>query len=93
VNNAEQRLSIAHMRSPAGWQEPGQRPEFDEYTLVLAGALLVESESAALEVQAGQAGLVAAGEWVRYSTPGKDGAEYIAICLPAFGPEIVHRAP
>ena len=91
VNNGEARLSIARMQSPSGWQEPGQRPEFDEYTLVLAGALLVESEVERLEVQAGQAVLTRAGEWVRYSTPGPDGATYVAICLPAFSPDTVHR--
>jgi mannose-6-phosphate isomerase-like protein (cupin superfamily) len=91
VNNHEQRLSIARMQSPSGWQEPGQRPEFDEYTLVLEGTLLVESEGAPLEVKAGQAVHTRAGEWVRYSTPGPEGARYIAICLPAFSPETVHR--
>jgi mannose-6-phosphate isomerase-like protein (cupin superfamily) len=91
VNTGEERLSIAHMRSPAGWKEPGQRPEFDEYTIVLAGELRVDSEGAALTVKAGQAVLVRAGEWVCYSTPGSEGAEYIAVCLPAFGPDIVHR--
>jgi len=91
VNTGEARLSIAHMRSPAGWKEPGQRPAFDEYTIVLAGELLVENEGTALTVKAGQAVLVRAGEWVRYSTPGTDGADYIAVCLPAFGPDIVHR--
>jgi quercetin dioxygenase-like cupin family protein len=91
VNNGEARLSIAHMRSPAGWREPGQRPDFDEYTLVLAGTLVLETEGPTLEVAAGQAVLVRAGEWVRYGTPGSEGAEYIAVCLPAFGPEIVHR--
>lgn len=93
VNNGETRVSIAHMRSPAGWKEPGQRPEFDEYTVVLAGKLVVEGEATRIEVQAGQAVLARAGEWVRYSTPGPEGAEYIAVCLPAFGPEIVHRDP
>jgi mannose-6-phosphate isomerase-like protein (cupin superfamily) len=93
VNTGEARLSIAQMRSPGGWKEPGQRPEFDEYTVVLAGELLVENDGTSLTVKAGQAVLVRAGEWVRYSTPGNDGAEYIAICLPAFGPEIVHRDP
>lgn len=91
VNNGDERLSIAHMRSPSGWREPGQRPEFDEYTVVLAGTLVVETENSPVEVKAGQAVLVRAGEWVRYSTPGPNGAEYIAVCLPAFGPEIVHR--
>ena len=93
VNNGETRLSIARMQSPPGWQEPGQRPEFDEYTLVLAGALLVESDNGLLEVSAGQAVLTRAGEWVRYSTPGAEGASYLAICLPAFSPNTVHRDP
>ena len=93
VNNGEARLSVARMQSPSGWQEPGQRPEFDEYTLVLEGALLVESEGSSLEVTAGQAVLTRAGEWVRYSTPGADGAKYIALCLPAFYPDTVHRDP
>ena len=89
VNSDESRISIAHMRSPSGWQEPGQRPEFDEYTLVLTGSLRVESESGTLDVGAGQAVLVRAGEWVRYGTP--EGASYVAVCLPAFSPDIVHR--
>jgi quercetin dioxygenase-like cupin family protein len=89
VNNGEERLSVARMRSPAGWEEPGQRPEFDEYTVVLAGALHVEHEGGTLEVPAGRAVLARAGEWVRYSTPG--GAEYVAVCLPAFSPATVHR--
>jgi mannose-6-phosphate isomerase-like protein (cupin superfamily) len=79
------------MRSPSGWREPGQRPEFDEYTVVLGGTLVLETEGSTLEVSAGQAVLVRAGEWVRYSTPGPDGAEYVAVCLPAFSPDIVHR--
>ena len=87
----ESRVSVAHMRSPAGWVEPGQRPDFDEYTVVLGGALHVESEDGELDVAAGQAILVRAGEWVRYSTPGADGAEYVAVCLPAFSPDTVHR--
>ena len=91
VNNGEQRLSIAHMRSPAGWLEPGQTPDFDEYTVVIAGALHVEHADGTLEVGAGQAVLTRAGEWVRYSTP--EGAEYIAVCLPAFSPDTVHRDP
>jgi quercetin dioxygenase-like cupin family protein len=91
VNNGETRLSVAHMRSPAGWVEPGQRPEFDEYTLVIGGALRVEHEGGSLEVRPGQAVLARAGEWVRYSTP--DGAEYVAVCLPAFSPDTVHRDP
>jgi quercetin dioxygenase-like cupin family protein len=89
VNTGEARLSVAHMRSPAGWVEPGQRPEFDEYTLVLKGALRVEHEGGELEVVPGQAVLARAGEWVRYSTP--EGAEYVAVCLPAFSPDTVHR--
>jgi mannose-6-phosphate isomerase-like protein (cupin superfamily) len=89
VNTGEGRVSVAHMRSPAGWAEPGQAPEFDEYTLVLSGTLRVEYRGGALEVAAGQAVATAAGEWVRYSTPA--GAEYIAICLPAFSPTTVHR--
>ena len=91
VNNGELRISVAHMRSPGGWVEPGQRPEFDEYTVVLRGLLRVESEGETLEVAAGQGVLTRAGEWVRYSTPGDDGAEYIAVCLPAFAPDTVHR--
>jgi mannose-6-phosphate isomerase-like protein (cupin superfamily) len=93
VNNQEARLSVARMRSPSGWVEPGQRPEFDEYTLVLRGELVVESEGERLSVQPGQAVLAPASKWVRYSTPGAEGAEYIAICLPAFAPGIVHRDP
>lgn len=89
ASNSEERVSVARMRSPAGWSEPGQRPEFDEYTVVLSGAVHVESEDGTLEVAAGRAVLTRAGEWVRYSTP--KGAEYIAICLPAFSPETVHR--
>ena len=91
VNTGTTALSVAHMRSPSGWAEPGQRPEFDEYTLVLKGALVVEHEAGTLTVQAGQAIIAHAGEWVRYSTPGPEGAEYVAICVPAFSPETVHR--
>ena len=91
VNSGESRVSIARMRSPQGWLEPGQRPEFDEYTVVLDGALRVEHEGGELDARAGQAVLVRAGEWVRYSTPSADGAEYVAVCLPAFTPETVHR--
>jgi mannose-6-phosphate isomerase-like protein (cupin superfamily) len=79
------------MRSPAGWEEPGQRPEFDEYTLVLKGMLRVSHESGSLDVRAGQAVVVRAGEWVRYASPEADGAEYVAVCLPAFSPDTVHR--
>jgi mannose-6-phosphate isomerase-like protein (cupin superfamily) len=89
ASGGDERVSVARMRSPAGWSEPGQRPAFDEYTVVLLGALRVESEDGSLEVAAGQGVLARAGEWVRYSTPA--GAEYIAVCLPAFSPESVHR--
>ena len=89
VNTGEGRVSVAHMRSRAGWVEPGQRPDFDEYTVVLEGVLRVEHEDGALDVRAGQAVLVPGGEWVRYSTP--EGASYIAVCLPAFSPDAVHR--
>jgi hypothetical protein len=89
VNTGEARVSIARMRSPDGWVEPGQRPEFDEWTLVLDGSLHIEHEGGGLDVRAGQAVLVRAGEWVRYSTP--DGAQYVAVCLPAFSPGTVHR--
>ena len=91
VNSATEAVSVAHMRSPQGWVEPGQRPEFDEWTLVLAGCLRVEHEGGELEVRAGQAVLVRGGEWVRYSSPEPDGAEYVAVCLPAFAPDTVHR--
>jgi len=91
ASNGEERVSVARMRSPQGWLEPGQRPEFDEYTVVLAGSLHVEHEGGALDVGAGQAVLVRAGEWVRYSTPEDGGAEYVAVCLPAFDPDLAHR--
>ncbi|MEM6930460.1 MAG: cupin domain-containing protein [Myxococcota bacterium] len=91
ANNGEDRVSVAHMRSPAGWVEPGQRPEFDEYTVVLRGALTVAHEGGEMVVEAGSAVLVRAGEWVRYSSPGAEGAEYVAVCLPAFSPDTVHR--
>jgi mannose-6-phosphate isomerase-like protein (cupin superfamily) len=91
ANTDESRVSVAHMRSPSGWSEPGQRPEFDEFTVVLRGALVVEHEGGTFEVTAGQAVHARPGEWVRYSTPGADGAEYVAVCLPAFSPESVHR--
>ncbi|MBS0394097.1 MAG: cupin domain-containing protein [Proteobacteria bacterium] len=94
VNSRTDALSIARMRSPPGWTEPGQRPRFDEYTLVLAGSLRVESESGApVDVRAGQAIITRAGEWVRYSTPDPAGADYIAVCMPAFAPAIVNRDP
>jgi ethanolamine utilization protein EutQ (cupin superfamily) len=89
VNSATPGVSIAHMRSPAGWSEPAQRPEFDEYTLVLRGRLRVEHDAGVLEVAPGQAVIAHRGEKVRYSTP--EGAEYVAVCLPAFSPETVHR--
>jgi len=79
------------MRSPSGWSEPGQQPDFDEFTVVLKGALLVESKDGMIEVRAGQSVIARRGEWVRYSTPGPDGAEYIAVCLAAFDPATVHR--
>lgn len=91
VATGTQALSIARMRSPSGWVEPGQTPEFDEYTVVLRGTLRVESAAGRLDVRAGQAVIAPAGEWVRYSTPEEDGAEYIAVCLPAFAPDSVHR--
>ena len=91
VNSGTTELSVARMSSPAGWHEPGQTPEFNEYTLVLSGSLHVETADSALEVHAGQAIMVPKGEWVRYSSPGPLGAEYIAVCLPAFSPETVHR--
>jgi ethanolamine utilization protein EutQ (cupin superfamily) len=91
VNTGESRLSVARMQSPEGWVEPGQRPEFDECTVVLDGALHIEHEGGALDVRAGQAVLVRAGEWVRYSTPDQGGAQYVAVCLPAFAPDTVHR--
>jgi mannose-6-phosphate isomerase-like protein (cupin superfamily) len=92
VSTGDDRLSVAHMRSPEGWVEPGQRPEFDEYTVVLEGCLRVEQEDgAAFDVRAGQAVLARGGEWVRYSTPEAGGAQYLAVCLPAFAPGTVHR--
>lgn len=93
VNSKTDAVSVAHMQSPPGWLEPGQRPDFDEYTIVLKGALRVEHEQGALDVQAGQAVLTRAGEWVRYSSPAEPGADYIAVCLPAFSPDTVHRDP
>lgn len=91
VNSAESRLSVAHMRSPGGWVEPGQTPEFYEFTVVLKGMLRVTHKNGALDVNAGQAVVAHAGEWVQYSTPLSEGAEYIAVCLPAFSPQTVHR--
>lgn len=92
VNTNTETLSIARMESPSGWEEPGQRPEFDEFTVVLAGSLHIQSEDdKTLEVNAGEAVITNKGEWVRYSTPGPEGAQYIAVCLPAFSPQLVHR--
>jgi len=91
VNTRTSTASVAHMRSPQEWVEPGQTPEFDEFTIVLKGMLRVEHQGGALEVRAGQAVITHAGEWVRYSTPEDGGAEYIAVCLPAFSMETVHR--
>src|SRR4051812_9953290 len=91
VNSGHTGVSIAKMTSPSGWEEPGQRPEFEEITVVLRGMVRVEHEGGALEVRAGQAVVAAPGEWIRYSSPGPDGAEYVAICLPAFSPATVHR--
>ncbi len=91
VNTATEAASVAHMRSPGGWVEPGQTPEFDEYTVVLRGLLRVESKGGMFDVRPGQAIITHRGEWIRYSTPEPEGAEYIAICLPAFSMDIVHR--
>ena len=91
VNSKTEALSIARMKSPEGWREPGQTPEFDEYTVVLAGTLRVTTKQGAVDIRAGQAIIAPGGEWVQYSTPGAEGAEYMAVCLPAFSPEIVHR--
>ncbi len=91
VNSGHEGVSIARMKSPAGWEEPGQRPEFAEITVVFKGFVRVEHEGGVLEVQAGQAVVAKPGEWVRYSTPGSEGAEYVAVCMPAFSPDTVHR--
>jgi mannose-6-phosphate isomerase-like protein (cupin superfamily) len=91
LNTGTGSVSIAHMTSPAGWSEPGQRPEFDEYTIVLAGVLVVEDAAGTTEVHAGQAVHSKPGAWVRYSSPGDAGADYLAVCLPAFSPQTVHR--
>jgi uncharacterized cupin superfamily protein len=90
VNSGTSEASVAHMRSPAGWCEPGQTPQFDEFTVVLRGTLVVEHEGGTLRVGAGQAVHAAAGEWVRYSTP-DEGAEYVSVCVPAFSPDTAHR--
>ena len=91
VNSGHSAVSVARMISPSGWEEPGQRPEFEEITVVLKGSLRVEYEGGTLDVPAGQAVVTSPGEWVRYSTPGSEGAEYVAVCLPAFSPTTVHR--
>jgi len=91
VNSGTPAVSVAHMRSPAGWEEPGQTPDFDEFTVVLNGTLRVNHSSGSLDVRAGQAVIAHKGAWVRYSTPEPEGAEYIAVCLPAFSMETVHR--
>ncbi len=91
VNSRHEAVSIAHMRSPGGWVEPGQRPRFEEFTIVLKGMLRVEYDGGTMDVRAGQAVVTHCEEWVRYSTPLEEGAEYIAVCLPAFSPETVHR--
>ena len=91
VNTGARSVSIARMSSPGGWVEPGQTPEFDEYTIVLRGTLHVVTKTGSIDVAAAQAIIVAKGEWVQYSSPEPDGAEYIAVCLPAFAPDIVHR--
>jgi mannose-6-phosphate isomerase-like protein (cupin superfamily) len=91
VNSKTSTASVAHMRSPGGWVEPGQTPEFEEFTVVLKGMLRVTHKGGSLDVHAGQAVITHKGEWVQYSTPQEDGAEYIAVCLPAFSPDTVHR--
>jgi quercetin dioxygenase-like cupin family protein len=91
VNSAQSHVSVARMQSPEGWQEPGQRPDFEEITVVLRGTLRVEHEGGTIDVAAGQAIVTAPGEWIRYSTPYAGGAEYVAVCLPAFSPDTVHR--
>jgi mannose-6-phosphate isomerase-like protein (cupin superfamily) len=91
VNTATEGVSVAHMRSPGGWVEPGQSPDFDEFTVVLRGTLRVEYRGGSMDVHAGQAVIAHRGEWVRYSTPNEEGAEYIAVCLPAFSMATVHR--
>jgi mannose-6-phosphate isomerase-like protein (cupin superfamily) len=91
VNTGREDISIAHMRSPGGWVEPGQTPEFDEFTIVLRGLVRVTHRGGVLDVRAGQAVVAHQGEWVQYSTPEPDGAEYVAVCVPAFSPQTVHR--
>jgi ethanolamine utilization protein EutQ len=91
VNSKTDGVSVAHMRSPQGWEEPGQTPDFDEFTVVLKGMLRVRHKQGQIDVSAGQAVIVHGGEWIQYSTPAEGGAEYIAVCLPAFAMETVHR--
>jgi len=91
MNSETKEVSIARMRSPQGWEEPGQTPQFDEYSVVITGTLRVETENGTINVQAGQAIMAPKGEWGRYSTPHGGGAEYVAVCAPAFSPESVHR--
>lgn len=91
VNSGHSEVSVARMLSPAGWREPGQRPAFEEITVVLRGMVRVEHEGGVMDVRAGQAVVTAPGEWIRYSSPGAEGAEYIAVCMPAFSPDTVHR--
>ena len=91
VNSGTAAVSVAHMRSPSGWVEPGQTPAFDEYTVVLSGMLRVRHAGGTIDVRAGEAVIAHRGEWVQYSSPGPEGAEYIAVCVPAFSPETVHR--
>jgi mannose-6-phosphate isomerase-like protein (cupin superfamily) len=91
VNSGNEGVSIARMKSASGWEEPGQTPEFSEYTLVLSGMVRAETRTGTIDVQAGQALISPAGEWVRYSTPGTEGAEYVSVCLPGFSPDTVHR--
>ena len=93
VNSKTAAVSVARMQSPSGWVEPGQTPEFDEYTVVLRGSLRVASKQGTIDIQAGQAVITHKGEWVQYSTPGPEGAEYVAVCLPAFSPDTVRRDP
>ena len=93
VNSGHDGVSVARMVSPGGWVEPGQRPDFDEMTIVLRGLVRVEHEGGVIDVRAGQAVVTSAGEWIRYSSPEPGGAEYVAICLPAFAPDIAHRDP
>ena len=91
VNSKTKGLSLAHMKSPQGWEEPGQTPEFDEYTYVLKGALHVKTQTGEIDIHEGQAVIAHKGEWVQYSSPAEEGAEYIAVCVPAFSPDTVHR--